>query len=263
MAKLVTAIRLAIAALLCAPLMVDAAGLGRLQVFSALGQPLRAEIEIVSLQPGEDDSLQARLATMEAFRQAGIEMSSALIDVTFTIDRRGARPVIRMTTSQAVNDPFLDVLIELSWATGRLVREYTFLLDPIEFKGPAPAAATPAPAARPAPGPAAPAPRSEQRSPAPVAVDTGSKQHEVKKGDTLGAIARQNLPPGVTLNQMLIALFRANQSAFIRDNVNLVRAGRILNIPDREAILAIGAADAREQVQAHMADFAEYKRKLG
>jgi len=132
---LVTAIRLAIAALLCAPLMVDAAGLGRLQVLSALGQPLRAEIEIVSLQPGEDDSLQARLATMDAFRQAGIEMSSALIGVTFTIDRRGARPVIRMTTSQAVNDPFLDVLIELSWATGRLVREYTFLLDPIEFKG--------------------------------------------------------------------------------------------------------------------------------
>ena len=210
MAKLVTAIRLAIVALLCAPMVVDAAGLGRLQVLSALGQPLRAEIEIVSLQPGEDDSLQARLATMEAFRQAGIEMSSALIDMTFTIDRRGPRPVIRMSTSQAVNDPFLDVLIELSWATGRLVREYTFLLDPIEFKGPAPAAATPAPAARPAPGPAAPAPRSEQRSPAPAAVDTGpAKQHEVKKGDTLGAIARQNLPPGVTLNQMLIALFRA------------------------------------------------------
>jgi pilus assembly protein FimV len=264
---LVTAIRLAIVALLCAPPMVDAAGLGRLQVLSALGQPLRAEIEIVSLQPGEDDSLQARLATMDAFRQAGIEMSSALLDATFTIDRRGARPVIRMTTSQAVNDPFLDVLIELSWANGRLVREYTFLLDPIEFKSPAPTAA-PAPAARPAPVPsavpAAPAPRSDRSAPAPMPADAGSaKQHEVKKGDTLGAIALRNLPPGVTLNQMLIALFRANQSAFIRDNVNLVRAGRILNIPDREAVLAIEAADARQQVQAHMADFAEYKRKLG
>ncbi len=103
-----------------------------------------------------------------------------------------------MSTSQPVNDPFLDVLIELSWATGRLVREYTFLLDPIEFKGPAPAA-TPAPAARPAPAPsavpAAPAPRSDRRAPAPMSADTGSaKQHEVKKGDTLGAIARQNLP---------------------------------------------------------------------
>jgi pilus assembly protein FimV len=262
---LVTAIRVVVAALLFSPLVVDAAGLGRLQVFSALGQPLRAEIEIVSLQPGEDDSLQARLATMDAFRQAGIEMTATLIDLSFTIDRRGPRPVVRMASSQPVNDPFLEVLIELSWATGRLVREYTFLLDPAEFKAPDARAPVPAPAARPAPAPApaaAPAPRSE-RSAAPLVADAGAKQHEVKKGDTLGAIARQNLPPGVTLNQMLIALFRANQSAFIRDNVNLVRAGRILNIPDRETILAIGAAEASQQVQAHMADFAEYKRKLG
>jgi pilus assembly protein FimV len=263
---LVTTIRVVLAALLFAPLVVDAAGLGRLQVFSALGQPLRAEIEVVSLQPGEDDSLQARLATAEAFRQAGIEMTPALIGLSFTIDRRGARPVIRMTTSQPVNDPFLDVLIELSWATGRLVREYTFLLDPVEFKAAAPAAGAPAPASAakpvPVPAPAAPAPRTE-RSPVPLAAEPGAKQHEVKKGDTLGAIARQNLPPGVTLNQMLIALFRANQAAFIRGNVNLVRAGRILNIPDRDAILAVGAAEASQQVQAHMADFAEYKRKLG
>jgi len=261
-AKLVTAIRLVIVALLFAPLVVGAAGLGRLQVLSALGQPLRAEIEIVSLQAGEDDSLQARLATMDAFRQAGIEMSSALLDLTFTIDRRGARPVIRMTTFQPVNDPYLDLLIELSWSTGRRVREYTFLLDPVEFKSPSPAArpAAPAPAAQPVP--AAPAPRTQR--PAPAMADAGAeKQHEVKKGDTLGAIARQNLPPGVTLNQMLIALFRANRAAFIRDNVNLVRAGRILNIPDRETIIAIGAADASQQVHAHMVDFAEYKRRLG
>jgi pilus assembly protein FimV len=267
--KLVTTIRAVLAALLFTPMLVDAAGLGRLQVFSALGQPLRAEIEIVSLQPGEDDSLQARLATMDAFRQAGIEVTPALLDLTFMIDRRGPRPVIRMSTSQPVNDPFLDVLIELSWATGRLVREYTFLLDPAELKAPAPAASAPAPTpiAKPVPAPApapaaAPAPRSE-RSPVPLAAEPGAKQHEVVKGDTLGAIARKNLPPGVTLNQMLIALFRANQAAFIRGNVNLVRAGRILNIPDREAILAVGAAEASQQVQAHMADFAEYKRKLG
>ena len=269
MANSVTGIRLAIAALLFAPLMVHAAGLGRLQVLSALGQPLRAEIEIVSLQPGEEDSLSARLANREAFSQAGIEMSSALVGLQFSVDRRAGKPVIRLSTSQAINEPFLDVLIELSWSTGRLVREYTFLLDPAEFKPPQPAAA-PAPAARPAPAaaPAAPAPtkpRAESRpAPAPAApVSTDAKQHEVKKGDTLGAIARQNLPAGVTLNQMLIALYRANQEAFIKGNVNLVRAGRILNIPDREAIAAIGAAEANKQVQSQMADFAEYKRNLG
>src|SRR6185503_4039395 len=261
-------IRIALAALLCAPLMVHAAGLGRLTVHSALGQPLRAEIEVVSLQAGEEDSLQARLATMDAFRQAGIELSGVLVGLQFTIDRRGGRPIIRLSTSQPVNEPFLDLLVELSWSTGRLVREYTFLIDPQDLKGPAPAAAAPAPApvARPAPEPAAkPAPRTEARPipAAPAAAATGAKQHEVKKGDTLGAIARQNLPEGVTLNQMLMALYRANEGAFIRGNINLVRAGRILNIPDREAIVATGAADARRQVQSQMADFAEYKRNLG
>jgi pilus assembly protein FimV len=269
-ANTVTGIRLAIVALLFAPLLANAAGLGRLQVNSGLGQPLRAEIEIVSLQPGEEDSLQARLATRDAFRAAGIEMSSALLGMQFAIDRRGGRPVIRLSTAQPVNEPFLDVLIELSWSTGRLVREYTFLLDPAEYKGPPPAAAA-APVAKPAPAPApvakpapTPAPRASRPAPAESApAPAGAKQHEVKKGDTLGAIARQNLPSGVTLNQMLIALYRANQDAFIRGNVNLVRAGRILNIPDRDAIAAVGAAEANQQVQAQMADFADYKRKLG
>ncbi len=253
MAKSVTGIRFAIAALLFAPLLVHAAGLGRLHVNSALGQPLRAEIEIVSLQPGEVDSLQARLGTPEAFRQAGIELSGALLGLQFAIDKRGERAVLRLSTVQPVNEPFLDVLIELSWATGRLVREYTFLLDPAEMKAePRVAAApAPAPAMKPAPEAAAPAPRA-----------AAAGQHEVRKGDTLGAIARQNLPAGVTLNQMLIALYRANQEAFIRGNVNLVRAGRILNIPDREAVAAIGAAEAGKLVQAQMADFAEYKAKL-
>ena len=79
MGKTVTGIRIALAALLCAPLLAYSAGLGRLTVSSALGQPLRAEIEIVSLQPGEEDALTARLASLDAFRQAGIDLSPALI----------------------------------------------------------------------------------------------------------------------------------------------------------------------------------------
>jgi pilus assembly protein FimV len=265
--KTVTGIRIALAALLCVPLMAYSAGLGRLTVNSALGQPLNAEIEIVSLQSGEEDSLTARLASPDAFRQAGIELSSALIGLQLSIDKRGGRPVIRLSTSQPVNEPFLDALVELSWATGRLVREYTFLLDPPEYRAPKPAAApSAAPAAQPAPvatpAPAKPAPRTEARV-IPAAPAAGAKQEEVKKGDTLGAIARRNKPDGVTLNQMLIALYRSNEDAFIRGNVNLVRAGRILNVPDREAIAAINAAEANQLVQSHMSDFADYKRKLG
>jgi pilus assembly protein FimV len=267
--KTVTGIRIVLAAMICAPLMAYAAGLGKLTVNSALGQPLNAEIEIVSLQSGEEDALTARLASPEAFRQAGIELSAALVSLRFAIDNRGGRPVIRLTTLQPVNEPFLDVLIELQWATGRLVREYTFLLDPPEYRGLKPVDTAPAavPAAKPAPvaepTPAKSAPRAEARSIPAAPATAGAKQEEVKKGDTLGAIARKHKPDGVTLNQMLIALYRANQGAFIRGNVNLVRAGRILNVPDREAIAAINAAEAHQLVQSQMADFAEYKRKLG
>lgn len=276
MGRSVSGIRLAAAALLFVPLLAGAAGLGRLTVLSALGQPLEAEIEVVSLQPGEEEGLSARLAAPDAFRQAGMELSPVLLGAQFSIERRAGRPVVRMRTAQPVNEPFLDVLVELQWASGRLVREYTLLLDPQEYKGPAPiAAAPPAPAAKPAPAPvpaptpaptpaAAEPPRLEARPipPKPAPRPAAAATHEVKKGETLGAIARRNLHEGVTLNQMLIALFRANRDAFIHDNVNLVRAGRILSIPDRDAAMSVDATEANRVVQAHMAQFAEYRRTL-
>ena len=84
----------------------------------------------------------------------------------------------------------------------------------------------------------------------------------MKKGDTLGQIAKQNLPPGITLNQMLLALYRANEGAFIRKNVNLVRAGRILDIPDADAVGTIDRAEADRVVKEHHAQFAEYRSRL-
>src|SRR5262245_44029887 len=97
-AKRVTGIRLAVATLLLLPLLASAAGLGRLTVTSSLGQPLRAEIEIVSVQPGEADSLAVKLAPPEAFSQAGIELSSALVGIQFSVDLKGSRPVVRVST---------------------------------------------------------------------------------------------------------------------------------------------------------------------
>src|SRR3990167_6047564 len=120
---------------LAAPYVANAAGLGRLSVQSALGQPLNAEIEL-TLQPGEEEGLIARLPSMSAFTQAGIEFNPALASVRFAIERRDGRAVLKLTTTQPVNEPFLDLLVELQWATGRLIREYTFLLDPPEYKGP-------------------------------------------------------------------------------------------------------------------------------
>src|SRR4051812_8062980 len=264
----------------------NAAGLGRLTVLSALGQPLLAEIEIVALQAGEEEELSARLGSMDAFAAAGIEVNPALNGLRISLERRDKRPLLRLTTAQPVNEPFLDLLVELSWASGKLVREYTFLLDPPEYRSrqqsiaqapqpampekpaatapqpapqpepeqkpaaeappapvvaPAPAAEaqpTPAPAAEPAPAEPAPEKPAAEKLAAekPAAEKPAATTYEVKRGDTLGAIAKQNLRPGVTLNQMLIAIFRANEDAFIRGNVNLVRTGKILNIPEPDAV---------------------------
>ena len=112
-----------------------AAGLGRLSVQSGLGQPLRAEVEITALSREEAASLNARLASPEAFRQAGLEFNAALAGLRFTVDRRpDGRSFVRISSTQPINEPFVDMLLELNWATGKFVREYTFLLDPPELR---------------------------------------------------------------------------------------------------------------------------------
>ncbi|MDH4322802.1 MAG: pilus assembly protein FimV [Betaproteobacteria bacterium] len=310
--KPVALLRLVSAAVLSLPLLAQAAGLGRLSVQSFLGQPLLAEIEVVSVQPGEESSLEARLASGNAFAQAGIEFNPALTGIQFTLDKRDGRSIIRVSTRQPVNEPFVDLLVELRWATGLFVREYTVLLDPPGYLGPKPppmavapaaapttstitAPAAPAAPSPPAAAPAAPAaaeskpmaPRAEQApvaepvAPAMARPDTAreakaapaaeketpaaqaAQTHEVRKGDTLGEIALQYRPQGVTFNQMLIALQRANEDAFINNNINLVRAGRILNIPDADAAAAVEPQDANRLVLAQHADFAEYRSRLG
>ncbi len=261
--------RLAAAILLLTPLLVHAAGLGRLTVQSLLGQPLSAQIELVNLQPGEEDTIAARIAPADAFNQAGIEINPVLMDVRFTVERKSGRPTaLRMVTSQPVNEPFLEVLVEVQSATGKLVREYSFLLDPPEYRAPKPVAAAPAAPVASAPAPAAPAPRIESKPITPAAAPTpaapaAAGTHEVQKGDTLAKIAIRNAQPGVSLNQMLIALFRANQDAFINDNINLLRAGRILTIPAADAAAGIDEAEANRIVRSQAREFADYRSKLG
>src|SRR5438270_7120732 len=95
--------------------MVHAAGLGQLKLISPLGRPLNAEIEIVSLQPGEEEGLTARLASPEAFKQAGMEFNSALLGIRFSIERRDRRAFLKIATTQPVNEPFLEMLVDLQW----------------------------------------------------------------------------------------------------------------------------------------------------
>src|SRR5690606_32813496 len=165
------------------PTSADAAGLGRLTVQSALGQPLRAEVEVTALGREEAGSLNARLAPVEAFRQAGLEYNPALSNLRFAVDRRAnGTAVVRITSSQPINEPFVDLLVELNWSSGKFVREYTFLLDPPELRMgretvaggattqivPPSTATTSAPSA-PAAAPAATAPAPAAAAPAPAA----------------------------------------------------------------------------------------------
>ena len=108
----------------------EAAGLGRLPVQSALGQPLRAEVEVTSVSPDEAESLKARIASPEAFSRVGLQYKEALSGVRMDVENRGGRYFIKVTSSRPINDPFVDLVVELSWASGTFSREYTFLLDP-------------------------------------------------------------------------------------------------------------------------------------
>jgi pilus assembly protein FimV len=278
----------------------DAAGLGRLNVQSGLGQPLRAEVEVTSLTREEGQTLSAKLAPPEAFRQAGLEYNAALSGLRFAIEPRGGRTFVRITSTQPINEPFVDLLVELNWAAGKFVREYTFLLDPPELRAsrepvdaaavpaapstaaptptpvqvpapaavapvPAPVAAAPAPAAQPA---SAPPPRSQAEAAAPRPARPGAAPAaspgsvDVKRGDTLGNIARGAKPEGVSLDQAMVAIFRANPSAFIGNNLNLIREGARLSIPDAGSMAALDPVEAGREVKLQAANFSAYREKL-
>ena len=260
-----------------------AAGLGRLTVLSALGQPLSAEIELTSVGKDEAGTLVAKLASAEAFRQANIELNPAVLAMRFVVEQSGGRQFIRVTSSQPINEPYVDLLLELEGTNGRLVREYTFLLDPANLRSaqvnaassvqgrvpaPLPASSAPAPAITPTPTPTSAAASGASSSPAPArtrpadGAAAAGKTYQVKRGDSLARIAMQTRPAGVSLDQMLVALYRANPTAFAGENMNRMRTGEILTIPTSDASRGIDAQDARGVVVAQAQDFNSYRNKL-
>ncbi|MBI2226083.1 MAG: hypothetical protein HYU44_14295, partial [Betaproteobacteria bacterium] len=117
--------------LLVLPWVAHAAGLGKLTIVSALGQPLLAEVDLISVQEHELAALKVRIASPEAFTKANVQYSPALIGVRLSIERRSdGRPYVKIISTRPVNEPFIDLLVELSWPQGNLVREYTALIDP-------------------------------------------------------------------------------------------------------------------------------------
>ncbi|MBX9819033.1 MAG: LysM peptidoglycan-binding domain-containing protein [Burkholderiaceae bacterium] len=263
-----------------------ALSLGRLTVQSALGEPLRAEIDIPEITAEEAASLKAGVALPDAFVAAGLDYSPAISSLQATLQRRSdGRAYLRLSSERTINDPFVDLILEATWSQGRIVRDYTLLFDPPALRKapaaptlaqvptppvvtalpkatapnptassaePARTASTPAKAA--APKPAAPA--------TPPPMDASGDSVTVKKGDTASKIANSIKSADVSLDQMLVALLRSNPDAFVNDNLNRIRAGAVLNIPKTEQALSVSPAEASKLVVAQSKDFNDFRRNL-
>ena len=257
-----------------------ALALGRITVQSALGDPLRAEIDILDINAEETASLKTSLALPEAFKAAGYEYNPALAGAQISLQRRAdGRAFIRLTTDKPVTEPFVDLIVETSWASGRIVRDYAMLLDPPSLRAatavapsvPQVSAATISAAnavpSRPPPARTAPVTR---KAPSTVAVvpaaakppEDGQKQVVVRSGDSASRIAAATRPAEVSLDQMLVALLRANQDAFVNSNLNRLKAGAVLTIPTAEQAQALTAPEAAKTVIAQSRDFNDFRSQL-
>lgn len=237
------------------PLSVGALGLGEVESKSHLNQPFAADIPVFAEMAGELTGLSVGLASADAFSRHGLQLPDSAGDFSFTVATGAGGGVIHITSTRPITEPFITLLLEVQWPQGRLLREYTVLLDPPTFTGgaisqPVQAAAPAAPAVA-APVPvAAPAEAGSAPSTIPPAVsDGGPMTHTVAQNETLWRIAeRYRADEDVGINQMMMAIYRANPQAFA-GNINRLNAGAVLRMPDQAAIEDIGRGEAAAEVQ--------------
>jgi pilus assembly protein FimV len=240
------------------PVSALALGLGKLTVDSGLGQPLSARIELTAAQKDELDSLAAKVADVSVYRDNSVTYPAVLSRARVTVEQSpNNSPYLKVTTSQSVNDPFIDLIVEVNWATGRIVRNYTFLLDP-PGAGETQAVEPVAPIRAQAPAPSRR--RAEETATAPAAGQGNS--YTVHRGDTLSKIAKEYKPENVSLEQMLVALFRSNESAFEGKNMNRLRTGQILTVPPADEAAATTSTEAMKVVGVQAADWRAYRDRV-
>jgi pilus assembly protein FimV len=284
----VTLPRLMLMACLLSPALSWGLGLGEIHLNSSLNEPMNAEIDLIAAGPEELSALRATLAAKDAFTRYGIDRPPFLSTLTFKVGKsKDGRDVLLVRSSESIPEPFVTFLVEVNWARGRLMREYTVLLDPPVYTpgerastaAPVTAATTtpaPAPAARVRPAPVAtsPAPtaeagaatatpgrpsRSSGRSARPASNPSGTEAsapvgdgYHVAQGDTLTKIAR-SLSAGskADIDQAMIAVYRANPDAF-GGNINILRRGAVLRVPGADEIAALNQTEAISEVRRQM-----------
>jgi pilus assembly protein FimV len=247
---------------LMSPTALYALGLGEIRLNSALNQPFDAEIELVSAAQEDLAALRASLASSDTFLRYGLDRPAYLSDFTFRVVRSGGKDVLKVTSPRPVTEPFVTLLVEANWPRGRLLREYTVLLDPPVF-APTPAASEPPVAAprtsapakaaaptrvEPAPPPAmAPSEPAPRRAAAAVAAEPGST-YTVQPRDTLWEIASAAYPgTRADVNRAMVAIYQSNPQAF-GGNINVLRAGSDLRMPSSGDVAAISASAAADEV---------------
>lgn len=246
---------------------VAALGLGKLEHDSALNERFEARLPLLSATADELSSLKIGLADEAAFRRANVSYSPVLGQLRFKlVEPQSGNEYIHITSDQPISEPFLNFLVELSWGSGRIYREYTVLLDPPLYDSNR--TRTAASDRRTAPSTTEPA----TKSPAPekyshtvnypdqqpvrpaspsarVSAYNGGDYGPVQSGATLWSIASEMRPGGVTTQQMMLALLRTNPDAFIGNNINALKRGAILRMPDAEQLNAINATQALAEVE--------------
>jgi pilus assembly protein FimV len=285
----VTVPRLILMACLLSPSMSWALGLGEIHLNSSLNEPMNAEIDLIAAGPEELTALRAALAGKDSFARYGIDKPPFLNTMTFKVGKsKEGRDVLLVRSTDSIPEPFVTFLVEVNWARGRLMREYTVLLDPPVYTPgerastaapvtaassapattPAPSRRAPATSTAATPAPAAPA-RAARPTRAPSDTGTGSStaapsdsgeatgtlsgnSYRVGKGDTLTKIAR-SLHSGsqADIDQTMIAVYRANPDAF-GGNINILKRGAVLRVPGADDIAALNQTEAMSEVHRQM-----------
>lgn len=255
-----------------------ALGLGEITLKSSLNQPLNAEIQLLEVRDLTENEILVGLASPEDFQRVGVDRPYFLTDIRFKVVLKSpSGPIIRISSRKVVREPFLNFVLQAQWPSGRLLREYTLLMDlPVfssEQSQPVAAAQT-QPIVEQTPSPSTSAPRkdshynprssydqapprpqpSESKTPTSYTSNsqyTSQDTYTVRANDTLWEIAKQVRPDtGVSIQQTMLAMQRLNPEAFIKNNINLLKKGQILRIPDRTEIVSYNKRQAVNEVAA-------------
>ncbi len=240
-----------------------ALGLGEARVDSYLGQPLDVTIRLLDAESDVVEAMTVAPASPSDYERLGLPSESLGLGLDVSIDRSTEPPTIRLRSQRPANDPIVQVLVDARFASGRVLREYTLFLDPPTIDSPPPASRAPQEVAEADPAPGDPAPREQRPAPRqPAAADPEPASERprlaadsvtVARGDTLWGIGYGWRPdPGLSMDQVMLAIFERNRHAFMDENINRLRSGAELAMPSVDEVRSVGRGEAERRVREHM-----------